>query len=185
MEEDRREALHRLLAHPEGTAGGLMDSLVLALPDDVEAEGAVERVRQSPQRALAYLYVVDRAGRLSGVTSLHELMAAPAEKRLAEVMHTPVMRLRADDDRRAILVHPGWNEYHALPVVDVEGRFLGAVRYETLRRLETEGEQDRGERAVSVAVSLGELYWLGLSGLFEGLGAVALRGAREADRDER
>jgi hypothetical protein len=38
---------------------------------------------------------------------------------------------------------------------------------------------------VSVAVSLGELYWMGLSGLVEGLGAVALRGAGGRRPDER
>jgi magnesium transporter len=185
MSEGRREPLRRLLAHPEGTAGGLMDPMVLALPDDVDAEAAMQRVRQSPQHALAYLYVVDRAGRLVGVTSLRDLMTAAPRAHLGTLTRTPVMRLHAGDDRRAILVHPGWNEFHALPVVDAEGRFLGAVRYETLRRLEIEGAAQPAERAVSVAVSLGELYWMGLSGLVEGLGAVALRGAGGRRPDER
>jgi magnesium transporter len=185
MDAERREPLRRLLVHPDGTAGGLMDPLVLALPDDLEAALTLRRVREAPQRALAYVYVVDRAGRLAGVTSLHELLTARDDARLGELMRTPVMRLHASDDRPAILAHPGWNEFHALPVVDEGGRFLGALRYETLRRLETEGGGRRGQAAVSVAVSLGELYWMGLSGLVEGLGTVALRGAAHGGRHER
>ena len=185
LEEERREALRRLLAHPDGTAGALMDPLVLAVPDDVEAEAVLARVRHAHDRALAYLYVVDRGGRLAGVLTIRELLMAAPDARLGAVMRTPVMRLHADDDRRAILVHPGWNELHALPVVDDKGRYLGAVRYETLRRLESEGRSHRAEEAVSVAVSLGELYWMGLSGLVEGLGSVALRGAGGKGPDER
>jgi magnesium transporter len=185
MEEERREPLRRLLAHPEGTAGGLMDPLVLALPDDLEVPAALQRVRQSHTRALAYVYVVDRRGRLAGALGLGDLMVASEGARLSELMRTPVMRLHADDDPRAILAHPGWSEFHALPVVDEEGRFLGAVRYETLRRLEAEGTRQGGERAVSVAVSLGELYWMGLSGLLEGLGTVAMRGGPAGAGDER
>jgi magnesium transporter len=185
MDADRSEPLRRLLAHPEGTAGALMDPQVVALPDDLEAEAALRRVREAPQRALAYLYVVDRSRRLVGVTRLRELLRAPVGARLGAVMGAPVMRLHADDDRRAILVHPGWNEFHALPVVDAEGRFMGAVRYETLRRLEIEGAARDRDRVVSVAVSLGELYWMGLSGLVEGLGSVALRGARRTGDHER
>jgi magnesium transporter len=174
MEEDRRRPLERLLAHAEGTAGALMDALVADLPDDIAAQAALERVRGTP-RAPSYVYVVDRRGRLLGVLSLHELLQAAPSARLASLMRSPVMRLHADDDRDAIVAHPGWNEFHALPVVDAEGRLLGVVRYETLRRLDAEARSRRGERAVSVAVSLGELYWMGLSGLVEGLGQVALR----------
>jgi magnesium transporter len=179
--DERRQALVRLLAHSEGTAGALMDPLVTALPDDLEVEGVLERFRRSSRGAFAYLYVVDRSGGLAGVTSLAELMTAPPDARVSSVMHTPVMRLHAGDGRRAIVAHPGWNEFHALPVTDTEGRFLGVVRYETLRRLDAVPE---GTEAVSVAVSLGELYWLGLSGLVEGLGTVALRGTGSG-RDER
>jgi magnesium transporter len=185
MKEERRDALGRLLAHDEGTAGALMDPLILDLPDDVEVAAALQRVRETSQSALAYVYVVDRGGRLGGVVSLHELLKAPPGARLAAVMRTPVMRLHANDDRSAILAHPGWNEVHALPVVDADGRLLGVVRYETLRRLDAEASTGSGQAAVSVAVSLGELYWMGLSGLVEGLGKVALRGGWGAGRDER
>jgi magnesium transporter len=183
MKEERREALGRLLSHEEGTAGALMDPLVLDLPQDLEVDAALARVREAFQGALAYVYVVDRAGRLRGVVSLHEMLKAPAQARLAALMRAPVMRLHAADDRSAILAHPGWNEVHALPVVDGDGRFLGVVRYETLRRLYSEGA-GRAQAVVPVAVSLGELYWIGLAGLVEGLGNVALRGARGGDSDD-
>jgi magnesium transporter len=182
MGQERREPLLRLLAQREGTAGALMDPLVPDLPDDIDAQAALRRVSQAARRALAYVYVVDRAGRLGGVVSLHDLVKAPPRARLAGLMRGPVMCLQADDDRRSILAHPGWDEFHALPVVDQDRRLLGVVRYETLRRIDAESSHQRTESAVSVAVSLGELFWLGLSGLVDGLGRVALRAAPDEGR---
>ena len=67
-------------------------------------------------------------------------------------------------------------DIHALPVVGHDGTYLGAIRYETLRRLEMEVQaRIQHPSPVSVAVSLGELYWVGLSGLLEGLGRTAIR----------
>jgi magnesium transporter len=181
-ERRRADSLWLLLSSPAGSAGSLLDPLVLALPRDWPAGQALAVVHDAPRRALDYLYVVDRAGRLAGVTSVRDLVTAPADRRLEAMMRSPVMRLRAGEDVAAILAHPGWDEVHALPVVDESDGFLGAIRYETLRRLEREGRSGRsGAEAVSVAVSLGELYWIGLWGLLEGLGAVALRGAAGGD----
>jgi magnesium transporter len=181
----RADSLRLLLSSRAGSAGSLLDPLVLALPRDWSSGQALAAVHDAPRRALDYLYVVDRAGRLTGVSNVRDLVTAPAERTLETMMRSPVMRLHAEDDVAAILAHPGWNEFHALPVVDASDCFLGAIRYETLRRLETAGGGRGGAEAVSVAVSLGELYWIGLCGLLEGLGAVAVRGAAGRDARER
>jgi magnesium transporter len=160
-----------LLSYPPGTAGGLMDPRVLSLPHDIDVGEALARVRRSPQRTLYYVYVVDRERRLVGVLNLRELMLAPEDQPLAITMNAQVAALRASATRDAIVAHPGWRDYHALPVVDDRGALVGAIRYETLRRLERSLER-RGDTAVGTAVTLAELYWVGLAGMMKEAAAM-------------
>jgi magnesium transporter len=173
-------SLRLLLSYPEGTAGALMDPRALAIPRDLTVSDSLEQVRRSHRQALHYLYVIDRAGKLVGVADVRELLVAPPHATVEDEMRTNVTRVPAGADRSRILAHPGWSQFHALPVVDEEGRLLGALRYETLKRLESETALVGSEAPLSMAVSLGELYWVGLSGLLEGLGHVATRPPAEA-----
>lgn len=169
-------ALRMLVAYPEGTAGALVDPTILTLPVDLSCAEALDRVRREPKNAIYYLYVVDREQRLVGVLNLRELMLADGTQQLAKAMHSTVARLRSDAGEDEILAHPGWREYHALPVVDENGRFVGAIRYETLRRLE-HGRSDVAaiNPLVATAMSFGEMYWFSLRGVIGGVGDLAAR----------
>lgn len=160
--------LGRLLRYPDGTAGALMDPRVLALPADLDAGEALERVRRSPEFTLYYVYVVDRDGRLAGVLNLRELMLAPPHDSLASHMHTDVAFLGGSADRDSVLAHPAWRRLHALPVVAHDRVFLGVIRYETLRGIEHEGRDDDGD-TLGTVVRLGELCWIGMAGMLAGL----------------
>jgi magnesium transporter len=169
-------ALRMLVSYPEGTAGALVDPTILSLPVDLGCAEALERVRREPKHAIYYVYVVDRGQRLVGVLNLRELMLADGAEPLAKVMRTAVSRVRSDAGEDEILAHPGWREYHALPVIDAEGRLVGAIRYETLRRL----EQGRSgvpsvHPLLATAMSLGELYWVSLRRVVVGVGDLAAR----------
>lgn len=184
MPPDESQHLGRILAFAPGTAGSLMDPKVLAVPDALTAGEALEKVRAVPHLTLYYLYLVDDSSRLSGVINLRELMLAEPAAPLSEIKIADVERLAASADQLAIVAHPGWAEYHALPVVDADGRFVGALRYETLRRLESQAGAEGP--STSLAVSLGELYWVGLSGILQGMGqavAAAGRGGQPEGED--
>lgn len=180
VEPERAALLLKVLGFPPESAGALMDPKVLAVPDSITAGEALERVRAAPHLALYYLYLLDENSRLSGVVNLRELLLSDPDQPLAGMMAESVDSLPATADRRAILVHPGWTEYHALPVVDEGNRFVGALRYETLRRLEGQARTELPSAAL--AATLGELYWVGLSGILRGMGqAVAQETLREKD----
>lgn len=171
------QRLRAVLRFPPDTAGALMDPAVLAIPEDLTAREAVARVRERPRDAHYNVYVVDRTGCLVGVLNLRELFLARPRSVLSEVMKRAPRRLEAEAPSVAIVEHPGWKEVHALPVVDADGRYLGAVRYGTLRRLEAElhgrpvAEKDTGE-------ALGELYAAGFSAVLDVLAGTAGRGGR-------
>jgi magnesium transporter len=128
--------LQRLLRYAEGTAGALMDPSVLSVSENVTAEEALERLRRSPQHALYYVYVVSGDQRLVGVMNIRELMAARPDQRLGMVAILTVESLPARSSWQSIVAHPAWKRFHALPVVEADGRLLGALRYEAVRTRE-------------------------------------------------
>lgn len=176
----RERSLRGLLAHAPDTAGGLMDPLVLAIPEDISALEALERVRAAPMNAMFYVYVLGSSGKLTGVINQRELMLAPPDAVVSSIMTAPPETLQASASEQAIVAHPAWQRVHALPVIDRRGTFLGAIRYKTARRLEH--QLHRSARAPSpdvTARALGEFYGLALTGLGEWI----LSTARDPSRD--
>lgn len=170
----RQEAIRRPLRFPSGTAGALMDSDVSGLPDELTVAEARVRLRRAPRGFLYYLYMVDREGRLAGVLDLQELMRADARATLGAAMRRPVERLTASTPAAVVRVHPGWGAFHAMPVTDDEGHLVGAIRYQTWRRLEMESAAGHSAAPVGpTVIALGELFHLGLAGFVEGVAAVS------------
>jgi magnesium transporter len=168
-----RERVARVLRYHEGTAGAFMDPSIVELPDDLSIGEAQERVRSATRGLLYYLYVVDRARRLVGVLDIPELMAAPPDDALRAVMHQKVDRLSAWAPSHVIREHPGWRSYHAMPVVDEHDCLLGAIRYQTLRRLEQDTPTNVTPPATVTALALGELFHIGVTGLVGSLVSAA------------
>lgn len=168
-----RDPVARALRFPDGTAGALMDPDIFAIPEDVTVADARDRLREASRDLLYYVYVVDREHRLVGVLDIPELLLARAREELRVVMHGRVDRLSAWEPAAAVRAHPGWSRYHAMPVVDEADRLLGAIRYQTFRRLEREAAGGGRTPAATTALALGELYHLGLAGFVEGLATPA------------
>jgi magnesium transporter len=168
LEPRLARSLRGLLRFEAHSAGALMDPEVLALPLDLSAGEALARVREQPEQARYNLYVVDGEQRLVGALNLRELLLAKAEERLAELMVPDPLRLPASADRTRVVAHPGWRQVHALPVVDEENHYLGAVRYHTLRELEAELLR-RESADGDTARALGELFATGAAGLLDAL----------------
>jgi magnesium transporter len=76
-----RVETERLLAYEPDTAGGLMTTEFVSVSEDTpveEALAAVRRIARSERReAMNTVYTTDSAGRVQGVMSLRELLAAP------------------------------------------------------------------------------------------------------------
>jgi len=170
LDPETRRPLERLLRYSEGTAGALMDPSILSVVGSVSVAETLERLRNDAQHALYYVYVVDDDLRLTGVVNLRELMEADPEEPVALHARQPVESVGPRTSSESVVEHPAWSRFHALPVVSREGRFLGVIRYKTVRELEgrlrEEATEDHG---AETAAALSELYGLGLRGLVEWL----------------
>ena len=168
------QALLHVLRYPEGTAGAMMDPLVLAVPSDLSVSEALTRLRRAPRARLHhYLYVINREHRLVGVLDLRDLLCAAPEAQVAMLMQTDVLRVSVWADRTAILAHPGWRHVHALPVVADGDVYVGALRYDILQRLAAApGDSVDRDSALALGLRLAEMYWGGMGRLFTGRGGT-------------
>ncbi len=183
MEPSRARAIQKLLHYPPETAGALADPLVLALPDDLSVAEAQRQLSRTPHGLLYYIYVVDRQHRLVGVVDMRELFLASRKEALSAVMHRQLTALEDWVSTAGIAVHPGWADYDALPVVDVHGTFVGAIKYRALRQrlTDTAGDRTRAAAFVTALFNMGELYWVGLSTVITAFAAPG-RGSGKARR---
>jgi len=175
--------LSTLLSHPELTAGAIMDPRVLTASVDANREEALAVVARHPAHLYYYLYVLDATHRLVGVLDLAELMVLPAGAQLEAVMIRDVVRLRADSPLVSVMAHPAWRDLDALPVVDAQDLFLGVLRHRRIRQLAQRIPASGDDDVRHTLLALGELFWLGLSGLMQGLTPDALGPSTSAPRD--
>jgi magnesium transporter len=129
MEQEEAGDVETLLGYDEHTAGGLMTTQFVALPDNLSAAAAIERLRELAPDAqtIYYVYVVDEQGRLKGVLSLRDLIVAKPERPIAELMIRKLVSVHHAAKPREVAALISKYNLLAVPVVDRARRLLGIV----------------------------------------------------------
>lgn len=170
----RADAIRRLLLHAAQTAGSIMDAMIPCVADDATAGEALQLIRDQADHALYYVYIIDRQQRLTGVTTLRQLLQANPTTSVLHVTRERPAKLQSQASLAAVIAHPGWRHYHALPVVDREGVLLGAIRYDTARTVERDlGQAVRRTNVSQTAGALAQLYAIGTLGMAEWFTALS------------
>ena len=161
--------LNITLNYPEETIGAMMDPFVFTLCEDITVGEAMKRLQKQTEFNLYYIYILTSDHKLTGVLSITEIFRSKATQVLSSVMTKKVVKILVDIHYKLILKHPGWQDFHVLPVVDNNDIFQGIIEYSVLRRFEdskVEGHSPKNLTAASSA--LGELYRLGIASLIHG-----------------
>jgi len=203
LEEPRREevlerlpegtsrSLRELVAYPAETAGGMMETKVAAISIDLTAQQAIAAIRKAPREALYYLYVTQRDGRLAGVLSMRDLLLASPRDPIELLVRRSVLSVPPTMPREEVVDRMSERGFLALPVVDLDGKLLGVVKYdealqagkleafEDFQKIVGAGGDERALSPVSTVV-MRRLPWLYVNlltafmaaavvGLFEGI----------------
>jgi len=129
LHPEKARALKKLMGYREGTAGSLMTTELVSLPVSLTAQQAIDHLRNTPPavETISYLYAVNEEEQLQGVLSLRELIVAPPDAPLEEIMRRHVVALRPQDDYETVLEITVKYDLLAVPVVDNGGRLLGII----------------------------------------------------------
>jgi magnesium transporter len=150
--------VRRLMDYPAGSAGRVMDSRVPSFRGEQTAGVTLEQLRIGKPRDLRRLFVVDTERRLTGTVDIQDLLIADPTDLLNEIARPPSATASPFDDREQVAEQLRDFHLDVLPVIDIHGRLIGAVRHDALlKTLEEAASVDiqmmvgagREERALS------------------------------------
>ncbi len=137
LPEGNARRIKAILSEREATARALMSAEFVAVSREARVGPLLEDIRHSHREpdTISYVYVVNGEGRtLLGVVDLRELLLAPDETGVSELMSAPVVAAEEDDLREDIEEIFAKYHYRMIPVVDAQDRILGVIRYNDIMK---------------------------------------------------
>ncbi|MDQ6705966.1 MAG: CBS domain-containing protein [Acidobacteriota bacterium] len=129
MEKADESEVRELLEFPEDTAGGMMNTEYVALPDNSTVESAIAALRGHDDllEALNVLFLIDENGRLTGTVPLARLFGVDNSTRLSQL--SPGSLIKTTIDEKQDRVTELFDKYNVftMPVVDRENRLMGVI----------------------------------------------------------
>jgi magnesium transporter len=118
-----------LLGYPENSVGRLMTPHYVAVREQWTVREVLDYIRTHGQdsETLNVVYVADDQGLLIDDIRTRELLLAPLDKRLADLMDRRFVALKATDDQEAAVAVFRQYDRTALPVTDTAGMLIGIV----------------------------------------------------------
>jgi magnesium transporter len=118
-----------LLGYPERSVGRLMTPNYVAVREQWSVREVLDYVRTHGQdsETLNVIYVVDEQGLLIDDIRIRELLLAPLDRQVAELMDRRFVALKAPDDQEAAVAVFRQYDRTALPVTDTTGMLIGIV----------------------------------------------------------
>lgn len=115
------------LTYADDTAGRVMTPEFFALPESTKVREAIAKIQEGREiEMIFYLYVVDDAGSLVGVTSLRQLLLTKPDKTLGEIAQRDVIKVDTATDQEHVAQLAARYDLLAVPVVD-RGKLVGIV----------------------------------------------------------
>jgi magnesium transporter len=121
-------------AYPSESAGRAMTAHVpVAAPEATIADLEKMLLKRAKEfESIQYVYLKNRSGRLMGVISIKELFQQQKSLPVAQFMATDLVTVRPHADQERVVHLALAHNLKAVPVVDKNGAFLGAVLSDTL-----------------------------------------------------
>jgi magnesium transporter len=142
LEDDRRERiledlapvdraeLERSLGYEEETAGRLMQTEFVAVPEFWTVGQTIDHARdrgtELPE-VFYDVYVIDPAHRLLGIVSLANLLRQPRETPIEDIMSEPTTTLDTSTDQEDVAYQFQKYSLASAPVTDTAGRLVGMI----------------------------------------------------------
>ncbi|HCU68337.1 MAG TPA: magnesium transporter [Desulfomicrobium sp.] len=130
LEREDAEEISDLLQFDPDSAGGVMNTEILALDQSMNAQQAINLIRERVEETEIpyYAYIVDEYRHLKGVVSLRDLLLSPGRTLLKDLLGDQnLIYVPFDTDKEEVARLISRYNFLALPVVDHEQRLLGMV----------------------------------------------------------
>ncbi len=192
LDNQNRQRLEAVLAYPEDSAGGLMNTDTVTVRPDVSLDVVLRylRMRGEMPELTDHLFVVSRFDHFLGVLRVSDLLTRDPAGRVEDVLDTEAIAIPAETSDREVAKMFEDRDLISAPVLDARGRLIGRITIDDV----VDVIREEAERSILSMAGLGEeedlfapiwsstrrrALWLGLNlltallaayviGLFEG-----------------
>ena len=127
-DEATRRQINELLAYPDDSAGSVMTPEFVYLNKNMTVLEAFDKIRSvGVAKETIYTCYVTEERKLIGVVSLLDLVTAPQNAKVEQIMDENVISVNTKEDKETVAATFAKYDLLALPVVDGENRLVGIV----------------------------------------------------------
>ncbi|KOO49546.1 magnesium transporter [Viridibacillus sp. FSL E2-0187] len=129
MDKDSAQDIKELLYYAEYTAGSIMTTEYVAIPENSTVRSAMTILRNAAPDAetIYYIFVVDDTNHLTGVISLRDLIIAEEDTLIRQIMNDRVVSINVTDDQEAVAQIMKDYNFLAVPVINSKNEMLGII----------------------------------------------------------
>lgn len=127
-----RKELEELSSYPDESAGRLMETRINVFRGEMTVAQALDRLRESRLRGLQSVFLADDESVLAGRVAVHDIATADPEQSLSELAQPIVAAVNPVTPRDEVVEQLERYRLPNIPVVSLDGKLVGVVRYATL-----------------------------------------------------
>lgn len=154
MDKQNRQRLESVLAYPEDSAGGLMNTDTVTVRPDVSLDVVLRylRMRGEMPEFTDNLFVVSRFDRFLGVLRVSDLLTREPDRTVAEILDREFEAIAADTPAVDVAKTFEDRDLISAPVLDEEGRLVGRITIDDV----VDVIREEAERSIMSMAGLGE-----------------------------
>lgn len=120
IESSRAKKLSTLLGYSGDSAGGLMTTEFVSLPETTLVEGAIEYIKNNTKDydTVSYIYILDDKNHLKGVTTIRRLLFADPKEQISNTAFPKTLYVYLSHTAKEIAYFMDKYKVSAIPVVD-------------------------------------------------------------------
>jgi magnesium transporter len=117
-----------LMKYSEDSAGGIMDPVVISVPEEATVTEAVDKIRAAEiDEDFFSVYVVDKAGRFLGDVRIRLLLTSPASTKISSLVDPDTIYVTADADQEEVRNIFRNNDLIVVPVLSKTHKLVGRI----------------------------------------------------------
>ncbi|MBU0903997.1 MAG: magnesium transporter, partial [Firmicutes bacterium] len=150
MDNESAQEIKDLLHYEEYTAGSIMTTEYVVIPENSTARSAMTILRNAAPEAetIYYIFVVNEENKLTGVVSLRDLIICDEDTLIRSIMNERVVSVSVSEDQEEVARMIKDYNFLAVPVVDFQNHLLGIITVDDiLDVLEEEANDDYSKLA--------------------------------------
>lgn len=146
---DKSAQIKNLMSYSEDSAGGIMDPIVISVPEQATVAEAISKIRSAEiDEDFFSVYVIDRFGRFLGDVRIRLLLTGPEDTKISTLIDPDTIYVTADADQEEVRNIFSKNDLIVAPVLSKKHKLIGRI---TADRIIEVAEEEAAEDLYAMA----------------------------------